>query len=175
METMKKVNHMLGIKVKKVEEGIWISQTAYTNRMLEKFGMINCKPRSILLPVRFFLLSNDGLDTKEGKKEIKGVPYQEALGLLMWLQVATRPDLSFAINLLSCYAGNPGRAHWEVMKYRIAYVKGTAEYRITYYCGSSLQPVGFTDLDFTNDKDTQCLTNGHVFYVGGPVSWSTEC
>jgi len=31
MKTMKEVNHMLGIKVKKVEEGICISQIAYAN------------------------------------------------------------------------------------------------------------------------------------------------
>ena len=29
------------------------------------------------------------------------IPYCEALGSLMWLQVTTRPDLSFAINLLA--------------------------------------------------------------------------
>ena len=85
--------------------------------------------------------------------------------------MATRPDLSFAVNLLFRFAANPGRAHWEAMKYMIAYVKGTTEYGITYHRGSSLQPVGFTDSDFANDKDTQCSTDGHVFYVGGgPVS-----
>ena len=31
VKTMKEVNHMLGIKVEKVEEGICISQTTYTN------------------------------------------------------------------------------------------------------------------------------------------------
>ena len=63
---------MLGIKVEKVGEGIRISQTAYANQMLEKFGMINCKPRSILLPVGISLLLNDGPDTEE---EMKGIPY----------------------------------------------------------------------------------------------------
>jgi len=62
------------------------------------------------------------------------------------------------------------------MKHTMAYVKDTTEYGITYYCRSSLQPVGFTDSDFANDKDIRCLTDGHVFYVGGgPVSWSTKC
>ena len=157
---------MLGINIKKVEEDIWISQTTYANQMLEKSGIMNCKPRSIPLPVRISLASNNRPDTKEGKEEMKGVPYQEALGLLMWLQVVTRPDLSFAINLLFHFAANPGRAHWEAMKHMMAHVKGTTEYRITYHCGASLQPVGFTDSDFANDKDIRRLTDGHVFYVG---------
>jgi len=51
------------------------------------------------------------------------------------------------------FATNPGRAHWETMKHIMAYVKGTTEYEITYHRRSSLQPVGFTDSDFANDKD----------------------
>jgi len=80
VKTMKEVNHILGIKVEKVREGIWILQTAYANRILEKFGMINCKPRLIPLPVGISLLSNDGPDTEE---KMKGIPYREALDLLI--------------------------------------------------------------------------------------------
>ena len=67
---MPEVSHMLGIKVERMEKGIRVSQKAYTIRVLEKFGMMNCKPRSILLP-------------------------PSSSGYLMWLQVGTRPDLSF--------------------------------------------------------------------------------
>ena len=60
----------MGIKVERMEKGIRVSQKAYTIRVLEKFGMMSCKPRSILLP-------------------------PSSSGYLMWLQVGTRPDLSF--------------------------------------------------------------------------------
>jgi len=71
------VSHMLGIKVERMEKGIRVSQKAYTIRVLEKFGMMNCKPRSILLP--------------------------PSSGYLMWLQVGTRPDLSFVVNSVDSY------------------------------------------------------------------------
>lgn len=51
----------------------------------------------------------------------------------MWLQVATRPDLSFAVNILSRFTHNPGRAHWNALKHTLAYVKGTLDYAITYH------------------------------------------
>jgi len=121
--------------------------------MLKKFGMINCKPRSVLLLVGISLSSNDRLDTEKGKEEMKRVLYQEAPGSLIWLQVVTRLDLSFAVNLLSCFATNPERAYWKAMKHTMAYVKGTTEYGIAYHHRSNLQPVGFTDSDFANDKD----------------------
>ena len=84
---------------------------------------------------------------------MKRVLYQEAPGSLIWLQVVTRLDLSFAVNLLSCFATNPERAYWKAMKHTMAYVKGTTEYGIAYHHRSNLQPVGFTDSDFANDKD----------------------
>ena len=71
---------MLRIKIVKVKEDIWI---LYTNWMLEKFGIINYKPRSIQLSVRMFFLSNDELNTEKGKEEIKRVLYQEVLELLI--------------------------------------------------------------------------------------------
>jgi len=51
--------------------------------MLEKFGIINYKPRSIQLSVRMFFLLNDELNTEKGKEEIKRVLYQEVLELLI--------------------------------------------------------------------------------------------
>ena len=173
VKVMPDIEHMLGIKVEKVTEEIRISQKAYALRTLEKFGMIDCKSKSTPLPVGLSLSTSDSPTNDEEIAEMRKVPYQEALGSLMWLQVGTHPDLSFSINLLSCFASNPGRAHWEMLKHVLAYVKGTLDYGITYHWGASLQPVGFVDSDFTNDRDTQRSTKGHVFYSGGgPVSWA---
>ncbi|KAJ3564398.1 hypothetical protein NP233_g8320 [Leucocoprinus birnbaumii] len=174
-KVMKQVDHMLGIKVEMVEEGIRISQKAYAKRMLEKFGMENCKPKSTPLPVGIALSTKDGPESEDEKEEMRKIPFQEALGSLMWLQVATHPDLSYAVNLLSRFASNPGKPHWEAMKHVMAYVRGTIDYSITYHQGASLQPVGFVDSDFANDRDTRQSTDGHIFFArGGPVSWSTK-
>ncbi|KAJ3552017.1 hypothetical protein NP233_g12969 [Leucocoprinus birnbaumii] len=156
-KVMKEVDHMLGIKVEVVEEGIRISQKAYAKRMLEKFGMESCKLRSTPLPVGIALSTKDGPDTDEEKEENEKGPISRG---------ARVPDVVTA---------NPGRAHWEAMKHVMAYVRGTLDYGITYHRGASLQPVGFVDSDFVNDRDTRRSTDGHVFFAGGgPVSWSTK-
>jgi len=51
--------------------------------MLEKFGIINYKPRSVPLLVGISLSLNDRPDTEKGKEEMKEVSYREALGLLI--------------------------------------------------------------------------------------------
>lgn len=93
----------------------------------------------------------------------------------MWLQVATRPDLSFAVNLLLRFAKNPGIAHWNALKHTLAYVKGTLQYGITYLWDASIHSYGFVDADYAGDGDTRRSTKGHIFFIGGgPVSWASK-
>jgi hypothetical protein len=114
-------------------------------------------------------------ETKEELQDMKQVPYCEALGSLMWLQVATHPDLSYAVNTLSRFANNPGRAHWNAMKHTLAYLKGTLNYGISYHRGSSLKPHGYVDADYAGDTDRHRSTEGHIFFVTqGPVSWASK-
>jgi len=73
--------------------------------------MNQCAPLSTSLPTGISLSIDDCPTSIEEENEMKEVPYREALGLLMWLQVATRPDLSFAVSLLGHFAHNPDKEH----------------------------------------------------------------
>ena len=99
-------------------------------------------------------------------------PYCEALGSCMWVQVATHPDIPFAVSVLSHFQSNPGPAHWTAMLHLLAYLKGSINYKISYSWGGDLAPIGFVDADYAGDIDTCCSTSGYVFTIaGGPVSW----
>jgi len=105
---------------------------------------------------------------------MKNIPFCEALELLMWLQVATRPNITFSVNKLACFAHNPEKTHWNALKHVMAYIKGTINYDITYKGGSSLEPSRYVDSDYVGCKDTRQSTKGNIFMVArGPVSW--EC
>ena len=47
---------------------------------------------------------------------MKKVPYQSVVGSLMYAMVCTRPDLSYAVGVVSRFMSNPGEAHWAVVK-----------------------------------------------------------
>ena len=104
---------ILGIRVDRDQEtdDITLSQQAYCQRVLVHFNMNGCAPSSIPLPVGLSLSIEDCPSTPEEVEEMAKVPYQEALDAIMWLQVVTRPDLSYAINVLSRFAHNPGKQH----------------------------------------------------------------
>ena len=73
----------------------------------------------------------------------------------MWLQVVIRPDITFSVNKLACFAHNPEKAHWNVLKHVMAYIKDTIDYGITYKNGSSLKSSGYVDSDYAGCKDTR--------------------
>jgi len=136
--------------------------------------MNDCAPTSIPLPSGLTLLGEDCPKSSEDISEMTNIPYQEAFGTIMWLQVATRPDLLYAVQVLSRFAHNPAKSHWNALKYVMFYIKGTLNYEITYEGGGNLNPIGYVDLDYTGCKNSRKLTEDNVFIVaGGPVSW--EC
>ena len=65
------------------------------------------------------------------------IPYKSAIGLLMYLPVCTRPDISAAISSLSRFNSKPGMAHWEGVQHVLRYLKGTTDAGIIYKKGVS--------------------------------------
>ena len=110
--------------------------------------MGGCTPISTLfLPGLTFSYDDYPTNTQD-MNEIKDILYHEVLGLLMQLQVATRPDLSFAVNILSRFAHNPGKPHWNAFKHMLAYIKGTTYYGVTFKARDNLYPIGYVDSNF---------------------------
>lgn len=104
-------------------------------------------------------------------------PYKESLDLMMYRQIATRPDLSYPVSMLSKFMADPGHAHWLAMLHILQYIKGTLDYKITYSGDNykSLTPYGYMDTDYAGDTDTHRLCLGHIFMqAGGPTAWGSQ-
>jgi hypothetical protein len=66
--------------------------------------------------------------TPEELAVMKGVPYINAVGALMFLAVSTRPDIAYAVGVLCRFMANPGMAHWRAVKHLFQYIKGVKGY-----------------------------------------------
>ena len=64
--------------------------------------------------VRTLDAKRDPFRPKENEEEIlePEVPYLSAIGALLYLAQCTRPDISFAVNLLARYNNAPTSRHW---------------------------------------------------------------
>jgi len=60
--------------------------------------------------------------TAEDRENITHVLYVSAVRSLMYVMVCTRPDLSQAVSMVSRYMHDPGRGHWETVKWILRYM-----------------------------------------------------
>ena len=70
--------------------------------------------------------------TSQEKQAMSTVPYINAVGALMYLATATRPDIANAVSILARFSSNPGLQHWQAVKHLMRYLKGTMDMKLTY-------------------------------------------
>ena len=69
---------------------------------------------------------------------------------------------------------NPGKSHWEALKWLLRSLKGTSNVCLKFGKSSS-GLVGYCDSDYAGDLDTRKSTSGNVFTLGGmAVNWQSS-
>jgi hypothetical protein len=164
---------ILGMEIirERTNRKLFLSQKGYLERVVERFGMKGAKSVVTPLAPHFRLSGNQSPTTAEDKAYMEHVPYASAVGSLMYAMVCTRPDISQAVSVVSRFMVNPGKAHWEAVKWILRYLKGTID---TCLCfgGDACHISGFVDSDYAGDLDRRRSTTGYVFQIhGAPVSW----
>lgn len=116
--------------------------------------------------------------TPDAISEMKDTPYREAVGVLLYISLSTRPDISNAVTTVSRFNNNPGPQHWKAIKRILRYLQGTKSLGITFTRPDPLEApiiIGFADADYAGDSDTRRSTTGYVFKLAnGPVSWTSK-
>ncbi|KAJ6050443.1 uncharacterized protein N7446_010552 [Penicillium canescens] len=154
-----------------VDGSVSIHQHQYIQKVLSDFGMESCQPKSTPMNPKHIL--NHRPDEEPPDEEAKA-RYATAIGSLMYLMVGTRPDIAFALGMLSRFTAQPQSHHQVALQRLLRYVKATQYHRIIYRSG---QLIGYTDADFGGSvvTDGAYSTSGYVFQLAGaPVSWSSK-
>ena len=182
MTDMGELQHFLNIHVTRDDEGIHLDQKAYLESVLDKFEYLlgkKYKTRKYPLPDDVTdRLAPDTPDTEplteEKRKYINNFPYRSIIGALLYLALHTRPDISYAVGVLSRFGTNPSYAACEMCVYLLQYLRGTVGLGITL-SGSSLDLHIYTDADWAGDVLTRRSTTGFVvFAAGGPIAWQSK-
>ena len=163
-----------------------IDQSQYIRKVLQRYGMADCKPVATLLPKKVMLRAASDEEAEAAWNYL----YLQVIGSVMYAMLGTRPDIAYAVSTLSHYSSRPGIQHVNALKHLLRYLKGSMEYRIVYSCnGGGLMGcesevksneiqnniIGYTDSNYAMDLDTHCSVSGAVFLLtGGPISWSSK-
>ncbi|KAL1214883.1 Retrovirus-related Pol polyprotein from transposon TNT 1-94 [Cardamine amara subsp. amara] len=113
MKDLGKTRFCLGLQLEYMNNGILVHQTTYTEKVLKRFNMDQSHPLSSPMVVRSLDLDKDLFGPKKDDEDVLGpeVPYLSAIGALMYLASHTRPDICFAVNLLSRFSLCPTQRH----------------------------------------------------------------
>lgn len=92
---------------------------------------------------------------KEEKEpvDVTTAPYREAVGSLIYLSVATRPDITFAVNLVNRYLEEPKKIHWKAVKRILKYLKGTTNHGLRFSCNIEKELLAYSDADYAGDRE----------------------
>ncbi|KAK4856333.1 hypothetical protein QYF36_016406 [Acer negundo] len=173
MKDLGEASFILGIQVIRDRKNrtIALSQASYIDKILSRFSMHDSKKG--MLPFKHGIkLSKEQVPKNEHEEQFMSrVPYASAVGSLMYAMLCTRPDICFAVGIVSRFQSKPGPDHWTAVKHIFKYLKRTRD-NMLVYSGGDLVPVGYTDSDFQSDSDSRKSTSGAVFTIGGEaVIW----
>jgi hypothetical protein len=164
------LSYYLGIEVKQGTDGITLCQSSYAAKILDNAGMRNCNKCETPMECRLKLSKlRDG-------ESVNPTEYRSIIGSLRYL-VNTRPDLAYAVGVVSRYMEAPGREHWTAVKHILRYLKGTLGYGCRYEKGAELKPmlVGYSDSDFAGDVEDRKSTSGVGYFLGSSlVTWASQ-
>jgi len=161
----------LQIEMNRNKNRLIIHQGGYALKILKKFNHSECQEVSTPVePGTKFVQGDDGICN------LRTFPYREAIGSLMYLMIATRPDLAFVVSVLSRYMEKPQQQHWNGVKRVLKYVKGTIPYGISFIIDSNnTEMEAYCDADWAGDLDSRRSTSGWLCLLnGGPISWCSK-
>jgi hypothetical protein len=116
------------------------------------------------------------LSKKNEGESLNPTEYRSIIGSLRYI-INTRPDLAFAVGVVSRYMEAPGRDHWLAVKRILRYLKGTLGYGCKYEKGAELKPMllGYSDSDFAGDMEDRKSTTGVGYFLNGSlVTWASQ-
>jgi hypothetical protein len=135
--------------------------------------MWECKPNAIPMETSATTTLEQPNDQYQAEPELIKW-YQSAVGSLMYAMLGTRPDIAFAISVVSRYTSNPTTQHQTAVKRVFRYLRGSVNLRLTFR-GDLTFLAGYTDADWAGDRNTRRSTSGYIFNVGsGAISWSSK-
>ncbi|GKD50072.1 uncharacterized mitochondrial protein-like protein [Tanacetum coccineum] len=160
MSSIGELTFFLGLHVKQVKDGIFISQDKYVAEILKKFGFTEVKTASTPMETQKPLLKD------ENDEEVDVHMYRSMIDSLMYL-TSSRPDIMFAVCACAKYQVNPKVSHLHAMKRIFKYLKGQPKLGLWYLKDSPFDLVAYTDSDYAR-------AGGCQFFEYRLISWQCK-
>ena len=109
MKDLGEANYILGIKLLRDQKNkvLALFQALYIDKILARFSMENSKKRTLPFRHGVHLSKEQSPKTLEQKECMSRIPFASAVGSLMYAMLCTRPDICYAVGIVSRYQSYP--------------------------------------------------------------------
>ena len=169
---MGELHYCLGINIfqDKEQKCLWLNQELYIKKLIQKYGLSDAKEVHTPADLNVKLLKDDSVS-----KPVDPSTYQSMVGSLLYAAIATRPDISQAVSVVSKFNSCPTEAHLTAVKRILRYLKGTASLSLKYQKTELGTVTAYSDADWAGDLDDRHSTSGNIFIMANAaVSWLSK-
>ena len=152
------LRYFLGMEIARSRKGITVSQRKYILDLLKDTGMSGCRPADTPIDPNQKL----GKDSEGTPVDI--LRYQRLVGRLIYLS-HTRPDIAFAVSLVSQFMHCPREEHLDATYRILRYLKSCSGKGLFYKSSESREVEVFSDADWTRSITDKRSTSGYCTYV----------
>uniref|UniRef100_A0ABD2X080 Reverse transcriptase Ty1/copia-type domain-containing protein n=1 Tax=Trichogramma kaykai TaxID=54128 RepID=A0ABD2X080_9HYME len=144
------------------------------NKILEKFKMTECKPQETPMITR----QAKKIESKNPEKQKEMItpfhgPFREAIGSLLYLAGVTRPDIAYAVNLLSRRQIAPTTSDWTEVKRIFRYLRGSINEGLVYRANGDEMKV-YTDSSFGDCEESKSTSGYIIKLFDDTVAWRSK-
>ncbi|KAF3618809.1 hypothetical protein FXO38_33242 [Capsicum annuum] len=166
MKDLSDLHYFLGVHATRTSDGLHLSQQKYVSDLLVKFHMHTCNP------IRTPFASQTLISLMDGELISDPTEYQSMVGALQYLTL-TRPDIAYAVNVVSQFMYAPRTTHLHSVKHIFRYLQGTINHGIFLKASSPVAiMVAYSDADWACCPDSRRSTTGFVVFLGDNlISW----
>lgn len=178
MKDLGTASNILGIHVDyDFKRGIiQLDQSKYIEAILRRFNMFDSNPVKLPKDPNQRLTNEMSPITENEIQKMENIPYQEAVGSMLYLQQCTRPDISFSIAIVSQFNQNPGNVHWMAVKRLLRYLRGTIGVKLVFTKnGKHSNLCCYSDSDWGSSFCDYKSCSGFVtIWQGAAISWRSK-
>nr|GEX33888.1 retrovirus-related Pol polyprotein from transposon TNT 1-94 [Tanacetum cinerariifolium] len=160
MSAMGELTFFLGLQVKQLSDGIFISQDKYVRDMLKKFDMESMQTATIPYEVPKHKSKDEPDDA------VNVHLFRSMIGSLMYL-TASRPEIMFAVSACSRHQVSPLTSHLNAIKKIFKYLKVKPNLGLWYPRDSPFQLEAYSDSGYAGSHGDRKSTTGGCTGIGG--------
>lgn len=175
IEDSGEINYYLGIDIKQINGNYSMNQTGYIEKITKKFQIKTQASITSPLPTNFEFNPNEFEElSDEEKLYVQKFPARQLIGAVNFISICTRPDISFAISLLSRYQDKMNLSVTQAIIHLMKFIWNTRK-RDVQFSGECVSLVGYSDSDWAGDVLNKKSTSGFILYIGnGPILWQSK-